>query len=458
MKYIYYITALLSIISCDNKEESEKIELFHSNIRLDDEYVGKGGDIISCNKGIIGIEEANSLAPFYKIDTVENKLMAFGVRGQGPDDFLHPYPLQYISEDKFGVYDMFLNTYKEVVIPEHDETVRIVNSIKMEKRPFRAIKTAYNQYLGLSGMEGLFGLMDETGKEINTFFEYPYKDEDEHSIKNHIRATAYQGILSSNPSGTKCVYASLDGEIIHFYEILKDNISVIKKIEKIFPAYKPEENGGSMASRENITGYISVTATENFVYALYCGKRLKELLKNGSLELLAKEVRVFDWKGNLQKTYSLDVPCRYISASGDDKKLWAIVYTPDIHAVSFDMTDMNCSSEKNVQNIGTSSGQQPPTGNMNVFYGEKKNESNVVKLNLGRISPGEEKGFTIPLQSKIISYSSTGKDISLKDSIVNNYSTLYVRIKKQKIGTFADTVNVNLGTSKIQIVFTGEIK
>ncbi|MDR1169846.1 MAG: TolB-like 6-bladed beta-propeller domain-containing protein [Prevotellaceae bacterium] len=337
MKYIYYITFLLSIISCNSEEKPEKIELFHSNIRLDNEYVGKGGDIISCNEGIIGIEEASALAPLYKIDTVENRLTTFGVRGQGPDDFLHPYPLQYISEDKFGVYDMFLNTYKEVLIPGNDGTVRTVSSIKMEKRPYRAIKTAYNQYLGLSGTDGLFSLMDETGKEISTLFEYPYKDEDEHAIKNQIRATAYQGILASNPSGTKCVYASLDGEIIHFYEILKNGMRSVGKIEKSFPAYAPEENSNSTASVENITGYVSVTATERYVYALYCGQTLKEMLKKGGLEFQSKEVRVFDWKGNLQKTYSLDVPCRYISASKDDQKLWAVAYTPDIHLVSFNI-------------------------------------------------------------------------------------------------------------------------
>jgi hypothetical protein len=458
MKYsYYYITALLSVISCGDKEESGKIELFHSNIRLDTEYVGKGGDIISYKEGIIGIEEANLLAPLYKVDTVENKLTTFGVRGQGPDDFFHPYPLQYISEDKFGVYDMFLNTYKEVLMPGSDETVRIASSVKMETRPYRAIKTAYNQYLGLSGTEGLFSLMDETGKEIGVFFEYPYKDENEHSIKNHIRATAYQGILSSDPDGTKCVYASLDGEIIHFYEIVKDNVLAVRKIETVFPAYKPEENNGSMASRENMTGYIAVTATRDYVYALYCGKTVKELLKSGSLELSAKEVRVFDWKGNRQKTYSLDVPCRYISASEDDKKLWAIAYTPDIRLVSFQMTDRDREypPEKNRQNPGVSSGQPCPGTNGSVSR-EEKNKANVI--NLGKISPGEEKEFTVPLRSKIISCSSTSKDIVLNDSMVDNYSVIHIRIRKQKTGTFADTVKVNFGTSEAQMVFTGEVR
>jgi WD40 repeat protein len=343
MKYFnvsLILLMLLSVMSCGNKEESAKTKLYHSTVRLDNEHIGKGGDIISCNEGIIGIEEASSLAPLYKIDTTKNKRIAFGVRGQGPDDFLHPYPLQYISEDIFGVYDMLMNTYKEIIIPKQDdETVRIVSNVKMEKRPYRVMKTAYNQYLGLSGTEGLFCLMDETGREIRVFFEYPCRNEDERSIKNHIRATAYQGILASDPDGKKCVYAPLDGEIIHFYEIRKDDVQVIKKIEKVFPTYSPDENGGSMANKENVVGYISVTATGNYVYALYCGKTWEELLKNGSVGLHSNEVRVFDWKGNLLKTYSLDVPCRYISASKDDKKLWAMACTPDIHLVSFHLTD-----------------------------------------------------------------------------------------------------------------------
>jgi hypothetical protein len=269
----------LSIISCTGKKESEKIELFHSDIRLNDEYVGRGGDIISYNEGIIGIEESGSSAPLYVIDTVKNQLTAFGIRGQGPNDFLHPYPLQYIDEDKFGVYDMLSNTYKEVVIPKHDDTVRILNTIKMENRPFRVIKTAYNQYLGLSYMEGLLSLMDETGKELGTFFEYPYKDGNERSVKNNIRAVAYQGMLSSNPSGTKCIYTSLHGDIIHFYGILKDKILLIHKIENIFPQYQQKEKNKTMSDWDNIAGYAGVSATEKYVYALYCGKTFKELKK-----------------------------------------------------------------------------------------------------------------------------------------------------------------------------------
>ncbi|MDR3250973.1 MAG: TolB-like 6-bladed beta-propeller domain-containing protein [Tannerella sp.] len=216
--------------------------------------------------------------------------------------------------------------------------------------PFKMIKTAYGQYLGLASDKGFLTLRDQTGKEIANFFEYPYRDSDDWARKTRMRAIAYQGILATNPQKTKLVYMCGFGEIIHFYDIKKDRVSVIRKIEARFPNYTPIDrnaansrvNGAATGgqgqivaaatSKQDIVAYIFVAATDQYVYLLYRGKPRGET--DGKL---AKELRKFDWKGKLVETYGLDVPCQYICVSPDDKKLWAIAIIEEATPVCFDL-------------------------------------------------------------------------------------------------------------------------
>ncbi len=72
------------------------------------------------------------------------------------------------------------------------------------------------------------------------FFEYPGRDAAERNDPS--RSMAYQGTLSANRSGTKFVYSSFRGEIIHFYSIAENKIELIAKIENDYPLYK--DTGG----------------------------------------------------------------------------------------------------------------------------------------------------------------------------------------------------------------------
>jgi hypothetical protein len=213
MKKIFYQTLLFVALSCfnfscNNKENIDYKTLIHSDLNLSEEYIGNAGGLIALKDGIIGIEWSNSLEPFFMIRKEREKdiLTRFGVKGQGPDDFIHVYPIQYLNDSVFGAFDMSSNKYKEVLIPKNREPLSIKNIVTIENRQVRVRKTAYDQYIGLSFRKGLLSIIDKTGKEIANFFEYPYRDKDEQKIKNHIRAMAYQGELVLNPQKDKCVY------------------------------------------------------------------------------------------------------------------------------------------------------------------------------------------------------------------------------------------------------------
>ena len=84
--------------------------------------------------------------------------------------------------------------------------------------------------------------------------------------------------------------------------------------------------------KEGLNGYVDIYATEQFVYALFSGKKLKD--ENSKY---AKRLRVFNWNGNLIKEYELDIPSSDICVSDDDSRLWTIAINPDTELVYFDL-------------------------------------------------------------------------------------------------------------------------
>lgn len=336
----------LLVLSSSKDECNNDKELTHVRINIGDEYIGEGGPIVPYGDGFAGIEYAQSIPPFYQISPLHQghyKLHSFGYRGQGPDDFLFAANIQYLNDERLGIYDRDSKSYKEVSLSKNKEDVLTINKVNFEQVYFRAIKTYDNQYIGLSSDNGLFHLMDSTGNKKAEFFEYPFMDRAERGIKNSTRAMTYQGSLVANPQKTKMIYAPLNGEIIHFYNTEKDKITLIHKIEKNYPIYQKVDAETFSTSRidfdKSTVGYVSITASDNYVYALYCGKKMRDIIIDNRIMRTAYILRKFDWKGNMVHSWTLDVPCSHIGISSDCKKIWALAHTPEITPVYFDINE-----------------------------------------------------------------------------------------------------------------------
>jgi hypothetical protein len=461
-----YFSMFVCCLSCTTAERktSENLLLHYTVPDLSEEYVGSGGAIIACGDGIVGIEEAGALPPFFRLSEKAGTATCrhFGTRGQGPEEFVHPYPIQSLGENTFGVYDMMLKTYTEVSAPGNGTSIQAVRRVSMDAQLFSALKTADGRYIGLSMNEGMFALMDSTGRKTASFFEYPFRDGDEHAIKNQLRAMAYQGTFALNPQGTTCVYASLTGEIIHFYHIREDEITLISKTEKTYPLYKPDDQGtsyGSMTDWSNTRGYISLAATDRYVYALYCGKTLRDLQEEtGSTMPAVTELRIFDWTGKMLKTCTLDAPSRYICATNDDSRLWAVALLPEATPVYFNLKTPagDASEEAAPGKASFSPTEKEPAKGLVPVMQQKDDPPRANQLNLGQIKCGETKNFSMPMQIRITSLRASTKDIVLQDTLNSGKSVISIRLTKQQPGTFSDTVYLSSGDMKLPLVISGE--
>jgi hypothetical protein len=457
MKYLFLSTVImLSITSCHTKQRQEssgKI-LTHNSIELKDEFIGNGGFILACKNGLVGFEESSSFLAFYHIKNTESAyvLSRFVNRGQGPNDVLYPLNIQYLNEDTIGVYDIMNMSYYHVPFLKENDSVHIRRSVHFDTRYYRVVKTAYNKYLALSVEDGLFSLLDSDGKLIDKFFEYPYKDENEKSIHNSIRALAYQGTIATSLDAKKCVYASFNGDIIHFYDIQKDHIRLIRKAENAFPDYNIEDNSARTHAR-SIRGYVSVAATDNFVYALFSGKTIKELLQNSD-PMEGQILRIFDWTGTMIKEFHLDVPCKHICVSHDDGTLWAIALIPEVSLVTFLLNEEtekmsgNKNENNNYEVENNIANAKPLSDN------DDNNENNVLsdikRINLKNIYKSKTDTIFSVINdiSRVKSIEKTSSDIMVDVQYKNNHTIIYYLTTKEKIGPFSDTITINFENSE----------
>jgi hypothetical protein len=79
--------------------------------------------------------------------------------------------------------------------------------------------------------------------------------------------------------------------------------------------------------------YTYVVAGEVYIYALYFGKSVDLYFQEGEL---SREIFVFDYTGNLVKTYTLDHPLNSLAVDEKNKRFFGISSDRDPNVVLFD--------------------------------------------------------------------------------------------------------------------------
>jgi WD40 repeat protein len=307
---------------------------------MNDLMLGTGGYMTATNDGhIVGLDYGGDFFFFRQNTDRPELLYRFGKKGQGPDEFIHPFSLQYLNDSLIACYDMSSRQFSEITLNPHSTRLKVNTLSFTSDMNFRILKTAYGQYAGLGAYpEGMFKLYDSRGNAVGQFFEYPYRDADEKSIKNPVRAMACQGKIGASPSGTKFAYAAAYADIIHFYNLKENDIQLIKKIETRFCEYVPDDDENSFSAGikpSNRLGYVDLYATEKYVYFLYSGKTIPEYREKAFESSL---LRIYDWSGSLLTEAALDVSCKFLCVSPDDKTMWAIAEIPEPAIVRFDLS------------------------------------------------------------------------------------------------------------------------
>ena len=331
-KLFFALLALSVLLSCQDRKPSFTQEtMTFEAFPVDSLLVGKPYYMTVFNNHLLIADEyADSL--FCNIDLENRTYRQFGRIGQGPNEFL-TFDNFYKWNGQLGFFDHRSRTCAKILFDGHGEA-RIEKSAKISTLDYNLSPTVWNTFIAIGPYEkGRFRLLDGKGQQIKMLGEQPYRDKEERAIPELGRAMAYQGEIAVSPSGDRLVDAIFGSPMIYFYELSADTVRQLKSHIECWPTYIPELYGDFYAaamSRHNKEGYMDLSVTGRYVYALYSGQSFAE---HPMSSLCGHSIRVFDWDGNLLKEYLFDIDLRTFCVSDDDTTVYAIGLLDDFELV-----------------------------------------------------------------------------------------------------------------------------
>lgn len=255
----------------------------------------------------------------------------FGTRGDAPNELvnpgpaiLHPHSINIFDGAKMALlgYDVDSIISGQTLATEVLFRTSLPGIISMVNLPNS------NHYVA-SGIfqKGRLCLLDEKGAECAYFGGYP-TDEDMTDIPFHVLGMAYQSLMCVQPAGKRIALATRYGEILQIYEWdpSQKTAKEICCMNKFSPRLAVKDMDGTPNFRPDEKtrwGYLSVAATDKYIFALYSGR----LQKEGNAFYKGNEVHVFDWEGNL--CHSLRLDCEGSSLAVSKNRLYILAEYED---------------------------------------------------------------------------------------------------------------------------------
>lgn len=246
----------------------------------------------------------------------------FGKRGDGPGELINPGPMisRFNHLDVFDGSKMALLSYDVERVVTGD-SLATQTLFKTRLPGIISLVDLQDSNYVASGVfqDGCLCLLDKKGVACAYAGKYPMSD----SIVNvpfHVLGIAYQSLMCAQPEGKRTALLTRYGGILQIYEwnLLKKTAEEVCCIDEFSPRLTTRDVNGTPNFRpgsETRWGYLSVEATDKYIFALYSGR----LQKEGNAFHLGNEVHVFDWNG--KPCYLLRLDCEGSALAVKDNKL-----------------------------------------------------------------------------------------------------------------------------------------
>ena len=321
---------------CEKEKSHTVLELFSESQSLSpkkDFYVNEDSIAIieglSCDGKNLIVNDYHSGCCYTLFDKKSGEYIAgFGTIGQGPAELPSPC-YGYLTESGFTVFD----DQTRIVMKYSLDSLR--NSRKKDGSPVRLAqyKIPEAQISKLIAIDDTTLLCAGTYKSRYQYLLFNKNDSvldygvdvynaADSAFQTYTRYLSNQGNLVMNPEKHTFAGSINFSSNIDFFEIVNNKIELIKSLRLGDPINKPvnEEGIYYVDLTENTqTGYIDLSATSKYVYALYSDKKMYENNRKSDTVL------VFDWDGNPIKKYSLDTDAYYIAVDSTQQSLFAAV-------------------------------------------------------------------------------------------------------------------------------------
>jgi len=309
---------LLYFISCSNTDRKginfKQIRAVTSKCIVSDLKIKMPGDFIVIDSIIVVCDPLSSTNIFKLYDIKTGRfLFEGGIKGHGPAEIITPCNLDF-RNNRLQVYDVNLRKYFKYCINWNDSTIipEVSNWEKFGISIYNVVKLSNNNYVTNSDSSGyLFSNIDLLKEKKSYFGDNPIP-----SIKNISNSTdVFQGILRTDITGTRIVYATFQTPYLCLYEL--ENNKLIKQFDVLLttPSYKISNNE-LVWNKDNVLGFMDMAVIGHSVYLLHSNLKKSEG-RGRSVNVLPKMLYEFDFNGTPLCKYNLDKP--FLRITGDKK-------------------------------------------------------------------------------------------------------------------------------------------
>lgn len=273
----------------------------------------------------------------------ERLIKTIGKDGMGPGEIVAAHQLQRgKSVNECWVYDHAQKLMALFDLESPDELYQ--KAFRQPENMYLAIdmRWASDSSLMCQMADGddKFVIYDTLGNRLSTHGTWSQMLEDRSPPPNVIKSV-HQGKSSTSPDRKKYVQVGLLRDYIEILDLPSGKIISVRGPEQNIPEFEVDYSAGyPMAQLTNMSRpyfYTYAVAGEEYIYALYFGKSVDLFFKEGEL---SRKIFVFDYTGNLLKTYALDHSLFSLAVDEKNKRFFGISSDEDPNVVIFDYGDM----------------------------------------------------------------------------------------------------------------------
>ncbi|MCD8184481.1 MAG: TolB-like 6-bladed beta-propeller domain-containing protein [Bacteroides sp.] len=320
--------------ACKNEKKHSVLSLFSEEQLLSQKESNIHEDSLAMIEGLI-CDEENLIAydlhsgDSYTLFDIKtgSYITRFGTIGQGPDE-IPSGCYGYLLKKNFSVFNDQMRIVMKysldslrnnsmaknpVCLAKYDiSDAQISRLIAIDNNTFFCAGTYKSQYQYL--------LFDKNSKILD--YGINVYNASDSTFNMYTRFLANQGDLVMQPGKSVFAYSVNFSSNLDIIEVVDGKIKLIKSLRLADPICKPASNGvyQSVGMTENSqVGYINLSATSKYIYALYSDKKIYEHGRKSNVVL------AYDWNGNAVKKYILNADAYYIAIDAVDQTIYAAV-------------------------------------------------------------------------------------------------------------------------------------
>lgn len=283
---------------------------------------------ITCDTNNIIVYDFHSGSCYTLFDNASGEYITrFGTIGQGPTDIPSPC-FGYLSKRCFSVFNdqtRIIMQYNTDSLRSHsiNSAVSCLTKYDIPDAQFSRIITINDSLFigaGVYKSRYQYVLFDKHNKVLSYDVDI-YNSSDE-TFNVYTKFLSNQGVFVMHPHKNLFAYSLNFSSNIDFFQVENNKIHLIKSLRLGDPSYHSVVESQMFSAdltEKTIIGYLDISATSNYIYALYSDQKVYENGRKSNVVL------VYDWEGNPVKKYILDTDTYYITADESHNRLFAAV-------------------------------------------------------------------------------------------------------------------------------------